>query len=51
MLVQKTAAFIGIDPAYARTQDVLIQTKLARPEIEIVMSLDALAAQIKSYLA
>jgi hypothetical protein len=37
---------IGIDPGYERTQDVVIQTKLARPEIEIVYSLDDLAIQI-----
>ena len=43
-------AFIGIDPEYTRSQDVIIQTKLVRPEIEIVHSLGALATQIKSQL-
>jgi hypothetical protein len=34
---------IGIDPEYERKQDVEIQTKLSRPDIEIVYSLDDLA--------
>ena len=38
--------FIGVDPKYQRRQDVEIQTKLARPEIEIVYSLEDLANQI-----
>ena len=37
---------IGIDPLYERKQDVEIQTKLSRPEIEIVYSLKDLAKQI-----
>lgn len=46
----ETPAFIGIDPEYTRSQDVLIQTRLARPELEIVHSLGTLATQIKSQL-
>lgn len=38
--------FIGVHPEYQRRQDVEIQTKLARPEIEIVYSLEDLANQI-----
>jgi len=38
--------FIGIDPDYERTQDVIIQTKLSRPHVRIVYSLLDLAAQI-----
>lgn len=42
--------FIGIDPEYERKEDVEIQTELARPDIEIVYSLDDLAKQIKKYI-
>ena len=41
--------FIGLDPKYARRRDVEIQTRLARPEIKIVYSLDDLAEQIKNW--
>lgn len=39
--------FIGIDPEYKRRTDIEIQTRLARPEIQIVYSLKDLAEQIK----
>jgi len=42
--------FIGMDKEYERRQDVIIQTKLARPDINIVYSLDDLAEQIKEVL-
>lgn len=45
-----TPTFIGIDPGYERTFDVIMQTKLARPDIEIVTSINGLAHQIKGYL-
>lgn len=38
--------FIGCDPKYERKQDIEIQTKLARPEIQIVYTLDDLAKQV-----
>lgn len=38
--------FVGVHPDYQRRQDVEIQTKLARPEVEIVYSLDDLAEQV-----
>ncbi len=38
--------FIGVDPGYQRRQDVIIQTGLLRPEVEVVNSLEALAAQL-----
>lgn len=43
--------FIGIEPGYAREQDVRIQTKLARPDMSarIVSSLDDLAEQITAW--
>jgi len=37
---------IGIDPKYERKLDVVQQTKLARPDIEIVYDLDKLASNI-----
>lgn len=39
--------FIGVHPEYARRQDVEIQTRLERPEIEIVYDLNSLSKQIK----
>jgi hypothetical protein len=42
--------FLGIHPEYKRKFDVEIQTGLARPEIEIVNSLEGLANQIRRYL-
>jgi hypothetical protein len=42
--------FVGINPGYERKLDIEVQTKLARPEIEIVYSLDKLAGQIKDCL-
>lgn len=38
--------FIGIHPDYQRKQDIEIQTKLVRPDVEIVYSLAALADKI-----
>ena len=40
--------FVGAHPDYKRKQDVEIQTKLARPDIKIVYSIDDLAGQIKA---
>jgi hypothetical protein len=37
--------FVGVHPAYARRQDVELQTRLVRRDIQIVYSLEALAAQ------
>lgn len=39
--------FVGVHPDYQRRRDVEIQTALARPDVEIVYSLAALALQIK----
>jgi hypothetical protein len=38
--------FVGVHPDYKRRQDVEIQTELARPDIKIVYSLEALAKQV-----
>jgi hypothetical protein len=39
--------FVGVHPDYARRLDVMVQTRLVRPEIQVVDSLEALAAQIR----
>ena len=41
--------FIGVHPDYSRKRDVEIQTKLIRPEINVVYSLNELAEQIKKW--
>ena len=40
--------FVGVHPAYLRSLDVIVQTRLTRPEIHVVDSLQALAAQVRS---
>jgi hypothetical protein len=39
--------FVGAHPEYKRREDLEIQTRLARPEVNIVYSLQELAKQIK----
>jgi hypothetical protein len=41
---------VGCEPGYARELDVRIQTKYARPDVEVVDSLEALVAGIKGRL-
>jgi hypothetical protein len=41
--------FIGTHPEYKRKLDVIIQTKLVRPEIQIVDNLNELATQIEKW--
>lgn len=41
---------IGLDPKYERNQDVEIQTKLARPDIKIVYSLEDVAIEFLKLL-
>ncbi len=48
-VVSVKPVFIGIHPEYARKKDVEIQTKLARPEVKIVYSLEDLSKQIKEW--
>ncbi|MCB0329458.1 MAG: nucleoside 2-deoxyribosyltransferase domain-containing protein [Bdellovibrionales bacterium] len=43
------ALFIGVHPEYPRKIDIEIQTRLARPEIQIVYSLGDLASQIREW--
>jgi len=40
---------VGVDPKYQRRTDVKIQTRLTRPEIQIVYSLNELLLQISMY--
>ena len=42
--------FVAMNPAYKRRRDVEIQTKLVRPEIEIVYSLNDLSKQIRLWI-
>lgn len=42
--------FIGIDPLYERKLDVEIQTKLSRPDIQILYSIEELANQVIQHL-
>ncbi len=42
--------FVGTHPKYKRKQDVVIQTSLVRPEIEVVSSLDELAEQVRGWV-
>jgi hypothetical protein len=39
--------YVGVHPKYQRKQDVEVQTKLVRPDIEIVYSLSSLATTIR----
>jgi hypothetical protein len=41
--------FLGVHPDYSRKRDVEIQTRLVRPEIKIVYSLEDLAEQIRAW--
>jgi hypothetical protein len=43
--------FIGVDPQYARRADVEIQTKLARPDVKVVYSVEDLANQVLKWSA
>jgi hypothetical protein len=40
--------FVGVHPGYPRRIDVLVQTRLARPDVQVVDTLEALAAQVRS---
>lgn len=41
--------FVGTHPDYQRRQDVVIQTRLARPALTVVHSLAALLAQVRAW--
>jgi hypothetical protein len=42
--------FIGCDPNYQRKNDVIIQTRLERPWVKVVFSVEELASQIRERL-
>ena len=42
--------FVGTHPQYQRRQDVIEQTRLARPDVPVVSSLAALADRVRSVL-
>ena len=42
--------FVGIDPEYKRKLDVEVQSKLIRPNLKIVYTLEDLSKQIKDWL-
>jgi hypothetical protein len=44
-----TQLFVGTHPNYQRKLDVVTQLQLARPEIAVVESLDALTEQVSNY--
>lgn len=46
MLMTNKRIFLGIHPKYKRKRDIEIQTKLIRPEIEIVYSISDLIDQV-----
>jgi hypothetical protein len=39
--------FVGVHPRYQRRQDVEIQTRLARPDVPVVLSLEELASAVR----
>ena len=43
----KKQIFVGVHPDYKRRQDVEIQTRLARPDVDIVYELEGLVAQVR----
>lgn len=45
-----TDIIIGVDPEYPRRDDVVIQTKLSRPDVEILDSLDAVANKLEELI-
>ena len=42
--------FVGMRPGYKRKQDVIIQTGIYRPDVEVVESFDLLCMQITDYI-
>lgn len=48
-IIAKKRLFIGVHPEYPRRVDVEIQTRLARPRLKIVYSLEDLAKQVRAW--
>jgi len=49
-MMKHKSLFIGVHPEYERKLDVEIQTRLERPEIEIVYDLNSLSKKIKDWV-
>ena len=43
--------FVGVDPDYKRKLDVVVQLRLARPDVVIINDLDELAQQVLDWAA
>ena len=41
--------FVGVDPKYARRQDVEMQTRLVRPEVRVRYSVEELGRDVRQY--
>lgn len=41
--------FVGVHPEYSRRQDVEIQTRLVKPDVEVVYSLENLASLVRRF--
>jgi hypothetical protein len=50
MSMTRKPLFVGIHPDYAKRFNVGVQTKLARPDVTVVASLEELAAQVRAWL-
>ncbi|MBN9117953.1 MAG: nucleoside 2-deoxyribosyltransferase domain-containing protein [Planctomycetes bacterium] len=48
-LVSEQALFVGTHPDYQRRLDVVVQLKLARPEVAVVSDLAVLAEQVREW--
>lgn len=46
----KKPLFVGVHPGYQRHLDVQVQTALARPDVQVVESLEDLASQIGAWV-
>jgi hypothetical protein len=49
-LVREQLLFVGTHPDYGRRLDVEVQLKLARPEVEVVSDVAALANQVRGWV-
>lgn len=50
-LVREQPLFVGTHPEYKRRLDVEVQLKLARPDVAVVSDTNALARQVRDWLA
>ena len=50
-LVREQALFVGTHPDYQRRLDVVVQLRLARPEVAVVSDTAALAEQVREWFA